>query len=79
MVITYKFPTTHISPRLLYTTVAESCPGDDGNATAKDSNSHNLFSRSDDGGAIRRRFSSWVHRFGAGFWSGETRGLGGCV
>ncbi|XP_047085203.1 uncharacterized protein LOC124696532 [Lolium rigidum] len=38
----YKFPTTHISPRLLYTTVAESCPGDDGSATAKDSNSHNL-------------------------------------
>jgi hypothetical protein len=38
----YKFPTTHISPPLLYTPVAESCPSDDGSATAKNSNSQNL-------------------------------------
>jgi hypothetical protein len=31
---------------LLYTAVAESCPGDDGSVTAKDSNSHNLNSES---------------------------------
>jgi hypothetical protein len=38
----YKFPATQISHRLLYTTVAESCPSDDGSATAEDSNSQNL-------------------------------------
>lgn len=38
----FKFPETHISPQLLYTTVAGSCPSDDGSATAKASNSHNL-------------------------------------
>ncbi|KAE8802071.1 Protein STRUBBELIG-RECEPTOR FAMILY 8 [Hordeum vulgare] len=45
----YEFPTTHVSHRLLYTTGAESCPSDNGNATAaKDSLSNNVNLKNDD-------------------------------
>ena len=45
----YEFPTTHVSHRLLYTTGAESCLSDNGNATAaKDNLSNNLDLKNDD-------------------------------